>query len=81
MRGTEGNYVIFVFISFRFERKGNEYNDFACLHKNETLSGGGSSRQRKSRDDATHIIFIMRIDDNRPFHLRQATDEISKYFY
>ena len=79
MRGTEGNYVIFVFISFK--REGNEYNVLLVYIKTKHSVAAAAASKENRRDDATHIIFIMRIDDNRPFHLRQATDEISKYFY
>ena len=43
-----------------------------------SVAAAAASKENR-RDDATHIIFIMRID-NRPFHL-QATDEISNCFY
>ena len=77
MRGAEGNYVIFVFISFK--REGNEYNVSHVYIKTKHSVAAAAASKENRRDDATHIIFIMRID-NRPFHL-QATDEISNCFY
>ena len=75
MRGAEGNYVIFVFISFKRKEMNIMISPVYIKTKHSVAAAAASKENR--RDDATHIIFIMRID-NRPFHL-QATDEISKF--